>query len=64
MTMIIKEIEIEGKKVTALFDTGAVHTYVCNEIVGTAPTRIIPEPYKVAFGGRVIEVKKTLSSVG
>jgi hypothetical protein len=29
-----------------------------NEIIGTAPTRIIPEPYKVAFGGRIIEVKK------
>jgi hypothetical protein len=28
MDRIIKEIEIEGKKTTALFDTGAVHTYV------------------------------------
>jgi hypothetical protein len=57
MSRIIKEIEIEGKKVTALFDTDAIHTYVCNELVGTAPIRIIPEPYKVAFGGRIIEVK-------
>lgn len=28
----------------ALCDTGTLHTYVGNEIVNTAPTRIIPEP--------------------
>ncbi|MEW6618091.1 MAG: hypothetical protein AB1422_01855 [bacterium] len=58
MSRIVKKIEIEGKEVMALFDTGAMHTYVCNEIVGSAPTIIIPEPYKVAFDGRIIEVKK------
>jgi hypothetical protein len=61
MSRIIKEIEIEGKKAIALFDTGSYHTYVRSKFVADIPERIVAviEPYKVALGGRIIEVKKT-----
>jgi hypothetical protein len=55
---VLKEIEIEGKKATALFDTGSLHTYVSRRLLKGVPLRTISEPYKVALGGRVIEVKK------
>lgn len=46
MAKIIKEIEIEGEKVTALFDTGVVYTYVKREIVPDALKLVIPEQYR------------------
>ncbi|MEW6095859.1 MAG: hypothetical protein AB1567_04950 [bacterium] len=38
MARIVKEIEIEGKEAIALFDTGAMYTYVLNEYVRITPT--------------------------
>lgn len=61
---IIKEIEIEDKKATALFDTGAMHTYVKREMVGDRPKLVIPRPYKVALGGRTIEVQELYLLLG
>jgi hypothetical protein len=55
---IIKEIEIEGKKAIALFDTGSTHTYVLNKFLKGVPIRRLSEPYKIALGGRVIEVEE------
>ncbi|MEW6609958.1 MAG: aspartyl protease family protein [bacterium] len=55
---IVKEIEIEGRKVNALFDTGSVHTYIIRDLLEGVPIRLLSEPYKVALGGRVIEVKE------
>ena len=61
---ILKEIEIEGKKATALFDTGSMHTYVSSQLLEGVPVRTISVPYKVALGGRIIEVKKYCSIEG
>lgn len=55
---IMKEIEIEGKKAIALFDTGSFHTYVVRRLLEEVPKRSLPEPYKVALGGKTIEVKE------
>jgi predicted aspartyl protease len=55
---IVKEIEIEGRNVKALFDTGSLHTYVIRDLLEGVPIRLLSEPYKVALGGRVIEVKE------
>ena len=56
---IIKEIEIEGKKAVALFDSGAFHSYVKTGLLKGAPLRKIPVvPYRVAIGGREIRVKE------
>ncbi|MEW5768661.1 MAG: hypothetical protein AB1797_13805 [bacterium] len=61
---IIREIEIEKRKATALFDTDAMHTYVKREMVGDRPKLVIPRPYKVALGGRTIEVQELYLLLG
>jgi hypothetical protein len=61
---IVKEIEIEGKRAIALFDTGSMHTYVSTRLLEGVPIRAISEPYKVALGGRIIEVKRYCSVEG
>jgi len=55
---IVKKIEIEGKEVTALFDTGALHTYVARHLLKEIPSWTILNPYRVALGGKIIEVKE------
>jgi|GEM_PF-391863 len=64
MARIIKQIEIEGKKATALFDTGAYHTYVCRQFVSEVPKRIVPKPYTLALGGREIKIHEECIAVG
>ncbi len=53
---IVKEIEIQGKTATALFDTGSLHTYVAMPLLEGVPSQTLRRPYKVALGGRVIDV--------
>ena len=36
---IVKEIETEGKKARALFDTGSMHTYVSRWVLEGVPIR-------------------------
>ena len=55
---VIKEIEIEGRRVNALFDTGAINTYIERSIVADAPRGKVLRSYKVGFGGEEIEVKE------
>jgi len=54
---IVKEIEIQGKRALALFDTGSLHTYVASRLLEGAPTQALRRPYKVALGGKTFEVK-------
>jgi len=61
---ILREIEIEGKKAKALFDTGSMHTYVSGRLLEGVPIRTLSQPYKVALGGRIIEVKEYCSIEG
>ncbi len=61
---IVKQIEIEGKPATALFDTGSMHTYVARWLLEGVPVRTLPQPYTVALGGRTIEVTQHLSAQG
>jgi len=49
---IIKKIEIEGQEAIALFDTGALHTYVVRSLLKDVPLRRVLEPYRVALGGK------------
>lgn len=64
MARIIKQIEIEGKKAIALFDTGAFHTYVCQQFLVDVPKRKVTSPYRVALGGKSIEVKELCVVMG
>ena len=49
---IIKKIEIEGQEAIALFDTGALHTYIVRSLLKDVPLRQVLEPYRVALGGK------------
>ncbi len=55
---IVKAVEIEGKRAEALFDTGSFHTYVTRRLLEGVPMRPVLRPYKVALGGKTIEVKE------
>ena len=61
---IVKEIEVEGKKAKALFDTGSIHTYVSRRLLAEIPIRTLSESYRVALGGRVSEVREHCSIEG
>lgn len=54
---IIREIEIEGKDATTLFDTGSFNTYVERRILKGVSIYKIPK-FKVSLGGTVFEVKE------
>ena len=58
MGRIIKEIEIEGQMAVALFDTGAVFTYVKQNFLENAVGKPLIEPFHVALGGNTIDVRK------
>lgn len=58
MARIIKSIEIEGQPAWALFDTGAVLTYVRDALLASAPRKPVVEPFQVALGGRIIQVQE------
>lgn len=58
MARIIKTIEIEGQPAVALFDTGAIYTYVRAALVPHAPGRAVTQPARVALGGREIEIRE------
>jgi len=55
---IVKDIEIEGRNAKALFNSGSLHTYVLRTFLEGVPIRLLSEPYTVALGGKVIEVKE------
>lgn len=57
MSRIIKTIEIEGQSAVALFDTGAMYTYVRERLVAAAPATEVPIT-KVALGGREIQIRR------
>ncbi len=58
MSRVIKQIEIEGQPVKALFDTGAFHSYVLRRYLESVPMRSVAKPYEVALGGETIQIKE------
>lgn len=56
MARLIKEIEIQGWPVVALFDTGALYSYVRSDLAKGAPRLKVPTPARVALGAKVIEI--------
>jgi len=41
-----------------LFDTGAVFTYVKEVFLAAAPRKLVIEPFRVALGGKSIEIRE------
>lgn len=58
MARVMKTIEIEGQEAVALFDTGAIYTYVRSPLVRETPRRAMIPPARVALGGRDIEIRE------
>lgn len=58
MARIIKSIEIEGQPAVALFDTGAVLTYVRSALVATTFRKPVARTFRVGLGGRTIEIRE------
>jgi hypothetical protein len=58
MARIIKTIEIEGQQAVALFDTGAIYTYVRSPLVRETPRRAMIPPVRVVLGGKDIEIRE------
>jgi hypothetical protein len=58
MSRIIRTIEIEGQPAVALFDSGAINTYVRSTLVANAPRRSMATPTRVGLGGRTVEVRE------
>jgi len=58
LARIIKEIEIEGQKAVALFDTGALFTYVTKHLLTDSVRKELTKPFHVALGGKSIDVRE------
>jgi hypothetical protein len=54
---IVKEIEINGKKLIALFNTGLINTYIRKEAAPSNRT-ILKRPIRVGLGGKIREIKE------
>jgi predicted aspartyl protease len=58
MSRIIKIIEIEGNPAVAMFDTGALYTYMRSSLAQDAPRIKMPTPPIVAIGGRTLAIQE------
>ena len=58
MARIIKTIEIEGNPATALFDTGALYSYVTSRLVAGLPRRAMVPPVRVGLGGDEVQIRE------
>src|SRR5438046_6561131 len=55
MGRIIKTIDIEGQPAIALFDSGAVNSYVRSDFIASAPRTKAVRPVQVLLGGQRID---------
>jgi len=58
MARIIKTVEIEEEPAIALFDTGALYTYVCSSLAQDALRMKVLSPPRVVIGGRTVEIRE------
>ena len=57
MARIIREVEVEGNRLTALFDSGSNNTYIRGAVA--PPTRIqLRRPFTVGLGGDTREIRE------
>jgi hypothetical protein len=56
MARIIKEIQVSDRKLTTLFDTGSINTYIKEEVA--PPNRVaLKYPFRVGLGGERREIR-------
>lgn len=56
MGRIVKQIEIEGQPAMALFDSGAVYTYVRSPLLANLPRQSMSRPTRVLLGDQTIDI--------
>jgi hypothetical protein len=57
MARIIKEIQVSNRKLTALFDTGSINTYIREELA--PPIRVaLKYPFRVGLGGERRQIRE------
>jgi len=61
---VIKTIEVEGQSAVALFDTGAVYTYIVERLLEGVPRKAVAGPVRVVLGGRVIVIQEVCTVDG
>ena len=54
VSRVFKEIEIEGRRAYALFDTGSIRSYVREEFASEVRRKITP--FNVGLGGRIYRI--------
>jgi len=57
MARIIKEIQVSGRKLTALFDTGSINTYIREEFASSSRVAL-KYPFRVGLGGERREIRE------
>lgn len=63
MARIIKEIEIEGDKLRALFDTGSMNTYITTRFAPKEREKTIT-PFYVGLGGERRQIREVCILIG
>lgn len=58
MGRIIKEIEVNGKKLIALFDSGSVKSYIRKDAIPEECSCVKIEPFRVGLGGKEREINE------
>lgn len=59
MGRVREDIEIDGRRCRALFDTGARNTYVVPEVAALLVTADLDVPLRPALGGSIKEARRT-----
>jgi hypothetical protein len=58
MGRIRSEIDVNGRRLWTLFDSGARNSYIARDAVRAVDLKKLPKPRETAFGGRTHEVKE------
>lgn len=58
MSRVRVPIQVNGRECWALFDTGALNSYIVADAVGTLPRWRLPKPEPVALGGKAHQIEE------
>lgn len=58
MGRVKREVEVAGRNFWTLFDTGAVNTFVVEQVASLVPSFPLPRPETVRLGGAAREVDR------
>jgi len=64
LARIIREIGIQGRPAVALFDTGALYSYVRSSLAENSPKLRVPVPARVILRGKTVEIQELCFIIG